>query len=112
MPRHRARDAGARVAAARVGARRRRARGDVARRRTGRAMSRLAVIGCGYVGSVSATCLASLGHRVRAVDVNERRVASLREADPPFVETGLPELIRQELDAGRLSFATDIGRTV
>jgi nucleotide sugar dehydrogenase len=75
-------------------------------------MSRLAVIGCGYVGSVSATCLASLGHRVRAVDVNERRVASLREADPPFVETGLPELIRQELDAGRLSFGTDIERTV
>jgi len=75
-------------------------------------MSRLAVIGCGYVGSVSAACLASLGHRVRAVDVDEGRVDRLREADPPFVETGLPELIRRELDAGRLSFGGDVERAV
>jgi len=75
-------------------------------------MSRLAVIGCGYVGSVTAACLASLGHRVRAVDVDARRVARLRQADPPFVETGLPELIRHELDAGRLSFGTDVERGV
>lgn len=75
-------------------------------------MSRLAVIGCGYVGSVSAACLASLGHHVRAVDVDERRVAHLRRADPPFVETGLPELMRRELDAGRLSFGGDVERAV
>jgi UDPglucose 6-dehydrogenase len=75
-------------------------------------MSRIAVIGCGYVGSVSAACLASLGHRVRAVDVDGRRVTRLREADPPFVETGLSELVRNELDAGRLSFDMDVERTV
>jgi UDPglucose 6-dehydrogenase len=75
-------------------------------------MSRLAVIGCGYVGSVSAACLASLGHHVRAVDVDARRVARLGRADPPFVETGLPELIRHELDADRLSFGTQIERAV
>ena len=75
-------------------------------------MSRLAVIGCGYVGSVSAACFASLGHRVRAVDVNEGRVARLRRADPPFVETGLPELIRRELDAERLVFGTEVDRAV
>jgi UDPglucose 6-dehydrogenase len=75
-------------------------------------MSRLAVIGCGYVGSVSAACLASLGHRVRAVDVDHDRVARLRDADPPFVETGLPELVRREIDAGHLSFGTDVERAV
>jgi len=71
-------------------------------------VSDLAVIGCGYVGSVSAACLASLGHRVRAVDVDEERLARLRRGDPPFVETGLPELVRHERDARRLSFGADV----
>ncbi len=75
-------------------------------------MSDLAVIGCGYVGSVSAACLASLGHRVRAVDVDEERVARLRRADPPFVETGLPELVRHEANAGRLTFGCDVRAAV
>jgi UDPglucose 6-dehydrogenase len=75
-------------------------------------MSDIAVIGCGYVGSVSAACLASLGHRVRAVDVDEERVARLRRADPPFVETGLPELVGHEQRAGRLTFGVDVGAAV
>lgn len=75
-------------------------------------MSDLAVIGCGYVGSVSAACLASLGHRVRAVDVDEERVARLRRADPPFLETGLPELVRRQANAGRLTFGVDVGEAV
>jgi nucleotide sugar dehydrogenase len=75
-------------------------------------VSRLAVIGCGYVGSVSAACLASLGHRVRAVDVDGSRVAQLADATAPFVETGLPEVLRRELDAGRLSFGGDVERAV
>jgi nucleotide sugar dehydrogenase len=49
---------------------------------------------------------------VRAIDVDAGRVARLREADPPFVETGLPELIRHELDTGRLSFGSDVERAV
>src|SRR3954469_23551950 len=112
MPGHRARRAHPRLAPTRVRARRGGARGAVARRRTGRAMSDLAVIGCGYVGSVSAACLASLGHRVRAVDVDEERVARLRRADPPCVETGLPELVRHEANAGRLTFGCDVRAAV
>lgn len=75
-------------------------------------MSDLAVIGCGYVGSVSAACLASLGHRVRAVDIDEERVTRLRHADPPFVEAGLRELVRHEQDAGRLAFGVDVADAV
>jgi nucleotide sugar dehydrogenase len=75
-------------------------------------VSDIAVIGCGYVGSVSAACLASLGHRVRAVDVDEERVACLRRADPPFVETGLPALLRHGQRAGRLAFGLDARRAV
>src|SRR3954447_13909226 len=108
MPGHRARRAHPRLAPTRVPARRGGARGAVARRRTGGAVSDLAVIGCGYVGSVSAACLASLGHRVRAVDVDEERLARLRRGDPPFVETGLPGLVRHERGARRLSFVADV----
>jgi UDPglucose 6-dehydrogenase len=67
----------------------------------------IAVIGCGYVGLVSGTCLASLGHRVIAVDVDQERVESLRQGIVPIYEPGLSERIRSEVAAGRLSFDTD-----
>ncbi len=67
----------------------------------------IAVIGCGYVGLVSGTCLASLGHNVVAVDVDETRVKQLREGIVPIYEPGLSELIKKEVAEGRLSFSTD-----
>ncbi len=67
----------------------------------------IAVIGCGYVGLVSGTCLAALGHKVVAVDVDEGRVNSLRQGVVPIYEPGLSELIKNEVAAGRLSFSTD-----
>jgi UDPglucose 6-dehydrogenase len=67
----------------------------------------IAVIGCGYVGLVSGTCLASLGHRVVAVDVDQARVESLRQGIVPIYEPGLSERIKSEVAAGRLSFDTD-----
>jgi UDPglucose 6-dehydrogenase len=67
----------------------------------------IAVIGCGYVGLVSGTCLASLGHHVTAVDVDETRVKQLREGIVPIYEPGLSELIKKEVAEGRLSFSTD-----
>src|SRR4051812_19766243 len=108
MPGHRARRAHPRLAPTRVRARRGGARGAVARRRTGGAVSDLAVIGCGDVGSVGPACLASPGHRVRAVDADAGPLAPLRRGAPPFVETGLPELVRHERDARRLSFGADV----
>jgi UDPglucose 6-dehydrogenase len=70
----------------------------------------IAVLGCGYVGLVSGTCLASLGHRVIAVDVDADRVAKLRKGQVPIYEPGLSERITSEVNAGRLSFDTDVAK--
>lgn len=72
----------------------------------------IAVIGCGYVGLVSGTCLAALGHRVIGVDVDEGRVRALREGVVPIYEPGLSELIRAEVARGRLSFTTNFEQAV
>jgi UDPglucose 6-dehydrogenase len=69
---------------------------------------RISVIGCGYLGAVHAACMASLGHRVTGVDVDPAKVAALTEARAPFFEPGLPELLREATDTGRLRFSTRI----
>jgi len=70
----------------------------------------IAVIGCGYVGLVSGVCLAALGHKVTAVDVDIEKVKSLREGVVPIYEPGLSELIRSEVAKGRLAFDTDTAK--
>ena len=70
-------------------------------------MSRLAVIGAGYVGLTTAVCMAHLGHDVHCTDVSEERIAMLRSQEMPNHEKGLVDLLRQGIDAGRLSFSTD-----
>src|SRR5690349_6080899 len=70
----------------------------------------IAVIGCGYVGLVSGTCLAALGHKVTAVDVDAERVKQLRQGVSPIYEPGLTEMIRNEVAVGRLAFDTDTAR--
>ncbi|MCC6381916.1 MAG: UDP-glucose/GDP-mannose dehydrogenase family protein [Dehalococcoidia bacterium] len=67
-------------------------------------MSRIAVIGCGYVGAVSAACFAHLGHEVECVDTDPERVALLDAGRSPIHEPGLDELLRTGVAAGRLSF--------
>jgi UDPglucose 6-dehydrogenase len=67
----------------------------------------LAVVGAGHVGAVCASCLAAIGHRVRAIDVDERRVAVLRAGRAPFVEPGIDELLARGQARGLLSFHTD-----
>lgn len=69
---------------------------------------RIAVIGTGYVGLVTGTCLAEVGHNVVCVDIDKEKVAKLRRGESPIYEPGLPELIRKNLDAGRLSFTTSL----
>lgn len=66
------------------------------------------VIGAGYVGLVTAACLASLGHRVVVIDHDAGRIAGLRAGRMPIFEPGLAELVEQEVQAGRLSFAEDL----
>lgn len=68
---------------------------------------RICVFGIGYVGTVSAACLARDGHDVVAVDVNQDKVDLLNRALPPIVEPKLAERIRSVVRAGRLKATTD-----
>ncbi|MCA0144882.1 UDP-glucose/GDP-mannose dehydrogenase family protein [Blastococcus sp. LR1] len=69
---------------------------------------RISVIGCGYLGAVHAASLVELGHEVVGVDVDERKVASLRQGRSPFYEPGFQDLLSQSLKSGRLAFSTDV----
>jgi GDP-mannose 6-dehydrogenase len=73
---------------------------------------RIAVLGIGYVGVVSAACLASDGHVVTAVDINPAKVDAVNEGRAPISENGLDALVRANFSAGRLNATTDIERAV
>ncbi|MCJ7779248.1 MAG: UDP-glucose/GDP-mannose dehydrogenase family protein [Acidimicrobiia bacterium] len=68
-------------------------------------MSRIGVIGSGYVGTVLSACLASLGHDVIAFERDPERLQMLRTGSPYFYEENLPEVLAVGIDAGRLEFA-------
>src|SRR3954452_3189861 len=67
---------------------------------------RLSVIGTGYLGATHAACMAELGFDVTGLDVDQEKVARLSAGDLPFFEPGLEELLRTNLDSGRLRFTT------
>ena len=69
---------------------------------------RISVIGCGYLGAVHAAAMASLGHEVVGIDVDEAKIDALRAGRAPFFEPGLPELLVEAGEAGGLTFGTDI----
>ncbi|TFV54387.1 UDP-glucose/GDP-mannose dehydrogenase family protein [Mycobacterium sp. PS03-16] len=68
---------------------------------------RCAVFGTGYLGATHAAGMAELGHEVIGVDVDPGKVAKLAAGDVPFYEPGLPDMLRANLAAGRLTFTTD-----
>ena len=68
---------------------------------------RISVFGCGYLGAVHAACMTRLGHEVVGIDVIPEHVASLNRGEAPFFEPGLPELLKESLASGRLTFSTD-----
>ncbi|WP_136052137.1 UDP-glucose dehydrogenase family protein [Microbacterium sp. K36] len=68
---------------------------------------RMSVIGCGYLGAVHAAAMASLGHDVVGIDVDEGKVVGLSAGAAPFFEPGLAELLDEGLQSGRLRFAAD-----
>jgi len=68
----------------------------------------IAVVGTGYVGLVSAACFAELGHTVFGVDIDPNKIDKLKHGISPIYEPGLEEIIKRNLDVGRLSFTTDI----
>ncbi len=67
----------------------------------------VAVVGTGYVGLVTGACLASLGHRVYCIDVDEAKVQKLQSGGVPFYEPGLEAVVADAVAAGNLSFSTD-----
>jgi UDPglucose 6-dehydrogenase len=73
---------------------------------------KLCVIGTGYVGLVSGTCFAEGGNDVACVDIDERKIADLRNGKIPIYEPGLEELIRRNVGDGRLRFTTDLAAAV
>jgi UDPglucose 6-dehydrogenase len=69
---------------------------------------RISVIGCGYLGAVHTAAMAKLGHDVVGIDVDERKVAELQAGRAPFFEPGLPELLTEVQQTGRLTFSTNM----
>ncbi len=69
---------------------------------------RLSVIGCGYLGAVHAAAMASIGHDVVGIDVDERKVAALSQGEAPFFEPGLEAILTAGIAAGTLRFTTDM----
>jgi len=76
------------------------------RRKKAVAEMNVSVFGLGYVGCVTAACLARAGHDVLGVDVNGEKVALVNAASPPIVESGLSELFTEVVGAGRLRATT------
>jgi UDPglucose 6-dehydrogenase len=70
-------------------------------------VSRISVVGTGYVGLTTAVCLAHLGHTVTGVDIDPEKVALLKQGKPTFVEPGMPALLESGLASGNLAFTTD-----
>src|SRR5215510_1963478 len=73
---------------------------------------RIAVIGTGYVGLVTGTCLAESGNEVTCVDIDERKIERLRRGELPIYEPGLSELVSRNVEAERLAFTTDTASAV
>ena len=72
----------------------------------------IAVIGTGYVGLVVGSCLAETGNDVIATDVDGEKITRLNMGEVPIFEPGLERLVRDNLEAGRLAFTTDLTRAV
>ena len=68
---------------------------------------RITMVGTGYVGLVTGTCLANTGNDVTCLDVDAAKIKLLNEGHSPIYEPGLDELIRRNVKAGRLHFTTD-----
>ena len=77
-----------------------------------RAVRRVAVFGLGYVGIVSAACLASRGHSVIGVDVSSEKVDMVNRGRSPVVEERIGDLVAEQVALGRLCATTDSARAV
>ena len=69
---------------------------------------KIAMVGSGYVGLVSGACLADFGHEIVCIDKDESKIARLHDGIMPIYEPGLADLVAKNVEAGRMSFSTDL----
>ena len=75
-------------------------------------MKQICVVGVGYVGLVTGACFADLGNKVVALDVDEKRIENLKKGIMPIYEPGLDELVKRNVQPGRLSFTTSYAEAI
>ncbi len=73
---------------------------------------KIAVVGTGYVGLVTGTCLAETGNHVTCVDINEKKVEMMKNGKVPIYEPGLELLFNRNIHQGRLKFTTNLAEAV
>ncbi len=75
-------------------------------------MKRIAVVGTGYVGLVTGTCFADTGNQVVCVDIDEAKVNRMRNGQVPIYEPHLDSVFQRNIDAGRISFTTNLKEAI
>jgi UDPglucose 6-dehydrogenase len=75
-------------------------------------MTKIAVIGTGYVGLTTGACFAHMGHKVVCADIDPAKVENLSNGVIPIVELGLQELVEEGIAGGRLSFVLGAANAV
>ena len=73
---------------------------------------KIAIVGSGYVGLVTGTCLAEVGFQITCVDVNEQKIETLRRGECPIFEPGLEEMLKTNIQKGRLNFTTSLPEVI
>lgn len=73
---------------------------------------KIAVVGTGYVGLVTGTCLADVGIDVVCIDIDQKKIDNLKEGILPIYEPGLDKLVHRNYQKGRLTFSTDLATSI